>query len=358
MKPLSFAIIGSGYRAVFWSKVAKRYPEQFELKYMYCRTREKAERITTEYDIPTTSSIEELEAAKPDFVVVAVSKGSICTVTKEWAQKGYPVLCETPAAMTVEELKELWFLTQNGAKIQVAEQYHRYPIMLAGVRAIAEGKLKEPYAVRLSVAHDYHGVSLIRRMLQPQNPEKLRLEYVEGRKYTFPVRETDSRYGAIKDGSIKDRERSILTMQFADGKVAFYDFSGVQYRSFIRSRHVNVQGQDGEWNDTWLRYVDEHFEPVTEKVLPWLNPKYNFLETPQLVQESMEWNGAMEMTPVQEEYAVASMMYDMRAYIEDGVEVYPMAEAVEDAYVFLLMEEAQKHPGEPVYPEAMPWHIV
>ena len=356
MKPLSFVIIGSGYRAVFWSKVAKRYPEQFILKYMYCRTKEKAERIAAEHDIPTTSSIEEIEAVKPDFVVVAVSKDSICAVTKEWAQKGYPVLCETPAAMTVEELKELWFLTQNGAKIQVAEQYHRYPIMLAGLNAIAERKLGDPYAVRLSVAHDYHGVSLVRRMLQPTHPEKLRLDHVEGQKYTFTVRETDSRYGAIKDGSVKERERSIVTMQFAGGTVAFYDFSGVQYRSFIRSRHVNVQGQDGEWNDVWLRYVDEDFEPVTEKVLPWLNPKYEFLNTSQLLQESYEWTGAMELTTMQEEYAVASMMCDMRAYIEDGLEVYPMAEALEDAYVFLLMEKAYHQPGKPVYPENMPWH--
>jgi hypothetical protein len=35
-----------------------------------------------------------------------------------------------------------------------------------------------------------------------------------------------------------------------------------------------------------------------------------------------------------------------------------MAEALEDAYVFLLMEKAQKQPGEPVYPENMPWHSV
>lgn len=356
MKPLSFIIVGSGWRSLFYVRIAKRYPEQFCLKYMLCRTQEKADKMAAEHGITTTTSVEECESAKPDFVIVVVSKAAIFEETKKWAKKGFPVLCETPAAGSVEELKELWSLVQGGAKIQIAEQYHRYPIMAAGLNAIKAGKLHDPYAVSLSMAHDYHGVSLIRRMLQPDEPTSLKLECLWGEQYSFEVTETDSRYGAVNDGRIKQCDRRVVTMRFGNGRMAFYDFSGVLYHSFIRTRHVNVQGRDGEWNDTFLRYVDEAHEPQVEEVKAWLNPEYACLNTAELEQLSSTWKPYVDMGGEQDEYAMATMMYDMRRYIEEGEEVYPVAEALEDAYVYLLMQEAVNNPGSKITPENMPWH--
>ncbi len=323
---------------------------------MLCRTREKADKMAAEHGVPTTISIEACEEARPDFVVIAASKQSLCQETMKWAKKGFAVLCETPAACTLEELKELWDLTRSGAKIQIAEQYHRYPSMAAGLEAVKEGRLHEPYAVRLSMAHDYHGVSLIRRMLQPDKPAGLRLEALQGEQYTFPVTETDSRYGAITDGRVKDSVRSVITMSFAGRKMAFYDFDGTLYHSYIRSRHVNVQGRDGEWNDTLLRYVDENHQPRVERLTPYLNPKYACLDTGVLKEQRSQWQPYFLMSEEEDEYAIATMMLDMREYIETGKEVYPMAEALEDAYVFLLMQEAVKNPGMRIEPEKMPWH--
>lgn len=340
---------------MFFARIAQKFPEQFELKYMLCRTSKKAEKMAVEYGVPTTVSAEDCEQAKPDFVVVAVNKDSLYEETRKWALKGYPVLCETPAAVSVEKLKELWNLVKNGARIQIAEQYHRYPIMAAGLKAIADGRLADPYAVHLSAAHDYHGFSLIRRMLQPHEPMQLKLKYMQGMQYHFPVTETDSRYGAITDGSVNEKDRTVLTLQFEGDKVAFYDFSGVQYHSFIRSRHVNVQGRDGEWNDTMLRYVDEQHLPVAERLTNWLDPKYACLETEKLRRQSREWSPFVILDNEQDEYAIASMMFDMREYIAGGREVYPMAEALEDAYLLILLKEVLKNPGSIVLPEDMPW---
>ena len=354
-KPLTFIIVGSGWRSLFYARIAKKYPEQFQLKYMLCRSQEKADKMATEHGIPTTTSIDACEEAKPDFVVIAVSKNSICAETIKWAKKGFAVFCETPAAGTLEELKELWDLVQKGAKIQIAEQYHRYPSMAAGLEEIKSGKLHEPYAVSLSMAHDYHGVSLIRRMLQPDNPTSLRLEYLWGEQYTFDVTETDSRYGDITDGRVKRSSRSVITMGFAGGKMAFYDFDGTLYHSYIRTRHVNVQGRDGEWNDTFIKYVDNNHLPQTEGLKSLLRPEYTCLETATLREQSKLWQPTVIMDEEQDEYAIATMMLDMREYIETGKEVYPMAEALEDAYVYLLMQEAVQNPGKRILPQKMPW---
>ena len=106
-KPLTFIIVGSGWRSLFYVRIAQKYPELFQLKYMLCRSQEKADKMSTEHGVTTTTSIEVCEEAKPDFVVIAVSKNSLCTETMQWAQKGFAVLCETPAAGTLEELKEM-----------------------------------------------------------------------------------------------------------------------------------------------------------------------------------------------------------------------------------------------------------
>lgn len=355
MKALRFIIVGSGWRSLFYARIAKCYPEVFDLQYMLCRSEEKAEHMNREYGIPTTTSTEVCEQAKPDFVVVAVSKAAIYEETEKWAKKGFPVLCETPAANSEEDLKKLWELVQNGAKIQIAEQYHRYPILAAGLKAVKEGKLHDPYAVHLSMAHDYHGISLIRRMLQPHESMNLKLECMWGEQYTFPITETDSRYGAITDGRVSQADRKVITMKFTNGKMAFYDFSGVQYHSHIRARHVNVQGRDGEWNDTFLRYVDDTHMPQEEKLTAWLNPDYKCLNTEELERLSREWQPFVDMCNAQDEYAIASMMYDMKAYIEEGKEVYPIEESLEDAYLYLLMQEVVNGSDAKIYPQKMPW---
>lgn len=352
MAPLSYVIVGSGWRAMFFARIGKRFPEQFRLQFMLCRSEEKAARIRREMGIPTTVSQKACEASRPDFVVVAVNKAAAFAETKVWAEKGFAVFSETPAGMTVEELKALWALKEQGSRIQVAEQYCRYPVLAAGLRAIRQGKLGAPYGVVLSAAHDYHGASLIRHMLDI-GPEPMKLS---GRRYSFPVTETDSRYGAVTDGSVTDRVRDVITIEFASGKTAWYDFSGVQYHSFIRSRHINVQGPKGEWNDTVLRYVDGEHHPVEEPLTAYLNPACAACETEAVREESRVWSPTLSLSEAQDEYAIASMMLDLRAYLDGGEEVYPLAEALEDAYTRILMEQAVTMPGVVVESEHMPWH--
>lgn len=366
MSPLSFIIVGSGWRAMFYVRIAKAYPQLFKLKYLLCRTAQKAERIQREQGIPVTTSSADCETAHPDFVVVAVDYASNFQVTVEWLQKGYAVLAETPAASTEEHLEELWRLHQKGAKLQIAEQYFRYPLLAAGLQAVQKGLLGDPYAVELSLAHDYHGFSLIRRMLNCSlvqgrgyentlSTSRLPLMKLSARQYRFPVVETDSRFGPVTDGRIGQQERTRVTIEFENGKIAFYDFSGLQYHTFIRARHINVQGARGEWNDTILRYVNEENQPVAEDLKPWLNPAYQALDTDFLRRQSQLWKPFVSMENYQDEYAIATLMLDMGSLLETGKGGYPLAEALEDAYMLILMKEALLSPGQTVISRPHGW---
>ena len=354
MKPLSFVIVGSGWRAMFYVRIAKRYPQCFDLRYLLCRGEEKAERIRREYDIPVTTDEAICEAARPDFIVAAVDKASQFAVTKRWLDKGFAVLAETPAAQREADLAALWELRQQGAKVQIAEQYTRYPLVAAGLGAVEQGLLGEPQDVTLSLAHDYHAASLIRHMLGLG--DTFPAMALRGKAYTFPVEETDSRYGPVTDGTVKERKRARITLEFAGGKVAFYDFDGVQYHSFIRARHLSVQGPKGEWNDTVVRYVDEDHEPHRLELRPLLDPAYESLHTPELIELCRTWHPDIHMENWQDEYAMATLMLDMGGLIEEDREPYPLGQALEDAYTWLLMDRALQHPGQVITSQHQPWH--
>ncbi len=346
---------------MFYVRIAQRYPELFDLKYVLCRSAEKAERLRREYGVPATVSEADCEAAKPDFVVTAVSYDANFQAAVYWLEKGFAVLAETPAASRFEDLERLWEMHRNGARLMIAEQYTRYPLLAAGLRAVRQGLLGDPCMAELSLAHDYHGISLIRRMLdcgldREQNraaglPDvRLRAE-----RYEFPVLETDSRSGPVTSGRMLPRERVRVTMEFENGKVGFYDFNGVQYHTFIRARHINVQGTRGEWNDTLLRYADAEQKPVLRKLFPERMPEYAALDTPELKKLCEDWNPAVHMENWQDEYAIATLLLDMGELARSGKEGYPLAEGLEDAYLTLLFREAVSRPGETVKTEKRPW---
>lgn len=348
MEPLRFVVIGAGWRAMFYVRIARRYPQCFRLLYLLCRDAARAAVLQAE-GIPATVSAEACAAARPDFVVSAVDKTANAAVAREWLAKGFPVLAETPAAQTEEELEALWALHRAGARLCIAEQYTRYPLIAAGLRAVRQGLLGDPYTVTLSVAHDYHAVSLIRAMLaQDAAGRALPAVRMTAHRYTFPVEETDSRAGPITDGRIRPRERTRVTMEFAGGKYAFYDFDGVLYHSRIRARHINVQGAKGEWNDTTLRYVDAEHRPHQEPLRAWLDPAYAVLDTDELRALCRTWQPAVHMEQIQDEYAIAALMLDMRSVIEGGQGGCALAHALEDAYLWQLMRTAAEHPGQTV----------
>ena len=347
---LSYLIVGSGYRAKFYARIAKTYPALFSALFL-CRSEEKAALMQYETGVPAVCSTEEAAAFRPDFIVIAVNKTSITDVSIEWVNRGYPVLMETPAGMTREQLLQLWNLSQNSARIAVAEQYHRYPDMIAGLQAVSEGRIGTPGSAYLSLAHDYHGMSLLRRMLLTEGESYS----IRGERTMYPVTETDSRTGPLPGNPVRERARDLVWVSFDSGKKALYDFSGVQYHSFIRSRHVLVRGDRGEWCDAVLYCLDNRGQPVREELRPVIPERYRELDTALLRDARRVPRAGLSMDNLQDEFAMASMLYDMKDFLENGTEVYPLREALEDAYFRILMEEALAEPWKEVRADKMPW---
>ena len=76
-----------------------------------------------------------------------------------------PALAETPPGWEMDELLDLHALTERGARVQVAEQYAFQPLHAARLALVQSGRLGPVRQAHVSVAHGYHGVSLLRRFL-------------------------------------------------------------------------------------------------------------------------------------------------------------------------------------------------
>ncbi len=365
MRKMRFLVVGSGWRSLYYVRIAKALPERFELCAVLCRTDEKAEKIRAAHGVYATASVEECRKMQPDFVAVAVNKAAIAEVSCTWMSYGFTVLCETPAALDIDTLHRLWELHDEGKKLLVAEQYTRYPVygaMLKALYGVPEFSIGQPYNAVVSLAHDYHGASLIRAFLKTG----MQPFTVRGRTYSYPTMETLNRYERFTDGRIQDKNRTRATFEFEDGKAAFYDFNSEQYRSPIRHNYIHVQGVRGELQNRDLYYMDACNIPQHEQIEVMSHTVTTSDENPNLHQVEevlgITCGGRLMYAPPfgtcglsEDETAVALAMEDAFAYANGIKEPdYPLCEALQDAYMAILMQEACKT-GQTVSSEPQPW---
>ena len=366
MRKYRFVIVGSGWRSLFYVRIAKALPELFELGAMLCRTEEKAERIAKENDIYTTTSIKECRQMKPDFVVVAVNKDSIAVVSKEWMDYGVTVLCETPAAQDIDTLNELWQAHLAGRRLVVAEQYKYDAFYQAQLNLVERGLIGEPTFLHISLAHEYHGASLMRAYLQESCSAAFT---VSAKTYTFPTVETLSRYEKITDGRMAKKNRTIATYEFADGKVSVYEFDSEQYRSPIRNNYVKLQGVRGELKDNMFYWLDKQNEPCQAELVAINRPFKRDSENPNLKEgceclqvRFVQGDGFFDVAysaPFEghdvssEETAMATLMLQAAEYDRAQAD-RELRNALQDAYMAILMKQAVES-GEVVTSQEQMW---
>ncbi len=353
MNKIRFAIIGNGYRAMAFLRVGLSLPEYFEVTCMQFRNPEKAAAFSATHSIPAVLSLEECLATKPDFVIIALSRSVNASVMLKLMPLGIPMLAETPPAVNYEDLLLLWEQSvEYGAKIQVAEQYFLHPLCQAKLKVLKQGILGEITNLSISWAHDYHGASLIRKLLG------VGFEQVSiyGKNYQFPVTITDSRIGIRTEGEVTPANRTRCTFEFEHGKVAYYDFaSDIQYRSKIRTRHLNIQGIRGEMDDLTIRSLTPDNQPLLQTFQ--ITEDINTLATysVNLGNQCLYLNPFVHARLTDDEIAMASMLYEMGHYLTTGEEVYSFADGCQDNYFWLLMQEAFRQPNVPVQSKPQPW---
>src|ERR1700720_929345 len=109
--PACFALVGAGWRAQYFLRIAEFLPERFRVSGMVVRNPDRARDMQSRWGVPTYPTLDALLAApRPDFVVLSVTRTAAPTLLAQIAAAGLPVLTETPPAADLAGLHAVWAL--------------------------------------------------------------------------------------------------------------------------------------------------------------------------------------------------------------------------------------------------------
>jgi len=352
---IPFAIIGAGWRAEFYLRVARACPDVLQVVGVMARSPEKVAGLVEEFGIAAYTDVEDMvKVASPTFVVTSVSWEANPGILRHLAHLKMPALSETPPAGPVEELRSLWRLVEEGANIQVAEQYHLQPHHAARLALAHSGRLGRVTQAQVSAAHGYHGISLIRRFLG------IGFADAEVSAYTFasPLIQGPGRDGPPLAEEVASSEQLVARFDFGS-QLGVFDFTGDQYFSPIRDQRLLVRGERGEIIDQTATYLQDYLTPIELEFRRQVAGAEGNLEGHYLkgIQAGEEWIYRNPLVPgrlTDDEIAVGHCLLKMAASVERGGRCYSLAEACQDRYLDTVMHEAASK-SHPIQTEPQPW---
>ncbi|MBU3112749.1 Gfo/Idh/MocA family protein [Clostridium lacusfryxellense] len=352
-----FVIIGGGWRAEFYLRIAKELPERFEVSGMVIINEVKGKEMAKKWNVKVFSSIENLlKVINPMFAVVSVPREVCAKIIEKLASKKIPVLAETPPAEDLDGLIKLNKLTADGAKIQVAEQYQFQPMIAALISVARSGKLGDISQVQLSVAHCYHGISVMRKIMGIGFENAT----ITARSFSSPLIDGPSRDGKPNEEKTVMSNQVIATFDYGD-KLAIYDFTDDQYFSWVRSNRLLIRGYKGEIVNYRVSYQKDFRTPVEFE----LNRKDAGLNGNlegyyhKGILAGEEWIYENPFVPARftdDEIAVATCLNKMACYVNGGPSFYSLAEASQDHYLSLMFIKSLKD-NKSVSTQSQPWGI-
>ncbi|OMF22372.1 oxidoreductase [Paenibacillus sp. FSL H8-0548] len=357
MSMISFGIVGGGWRAEFYIRIARALPERFHIHTMLVRDEEKGRAIEEKWGIPTVRTMQQFaaESDKFSFAVVSVPRTIAPEIIRQLAERQIPVLAETPPAADLAMLTALYSSLPKDAKVQVAEQYLYQPMHAARIQMVRSGKLGEVTHVQVSVAHDYHGISLIRQLLGVRFESAV----ITGQQFESIIMQGPSRQGDPQVERMVQSVQNIATFRFGD-KLAVYDFTGDQYFSWIRRSRMLVRGSTGELVDCEVSYLKDFETPIHTELRRVDTGHHGNLEGyhHRGVIAGGEWLYQNPVAPARlsdDEIAIAACLLKMGDYAAGkGSSFYSLADASQDHYLALLMGQAIES-GKTVHTEKQIW---
>lgn len=340
MSRIRFGVVGTGWRTQFYLRVARAWPDRFEVAGVVSRTAERADDVHRQWDVPGYTRLEDLLAAKPEYVVTSVPWPVNPGLLRALAERRMPALSETPPAPDLECLLALDAdLTRLQANVQVAEEYHLRPNHAAQLAFTAEGRLGPVSHAQVSIGHGYHGISLIRRFLGIKG-EACKLV---GRSFRAPIVAGGGRDGLPTAETVRESVQDVVLMDFG-GRTAVFDFTGDQYMGMIRDGRVLVRGPRGEVSDDRIRYLQDAVTPIH---LRFIRHHQDLLTGVSLrgIQAGDAWlyrNPLEGAALTDDEIAVGDCMLRMAESVRTGKSFYPWREGMQDHYLYLKMQEALK----------------
>jgi predicted dehydrogenase len=341
MKPIVFGLIGGGWRSQFYLRIARELPELFKVGGMVIRDKTKGKELEEKWGVKTFPTIDSLiENVTFSFVVISVPSSVTPELLVELTNRDIPVLAETPPAPDLESLIRLNQQISNDHMVQVAEQFAFQPKNASLLSIVESGKIGSVRQVQISVAHGYHGISLMRKLLGISYDNAV----IHAYPFVSPLVNGPNRQGPPKKEAFVQSEQTIATFHF-DDKLGIYDFTGDQYFSLVRSPRLLIRGEKGEINNNQISYLKEFDTPIyldLKRVDAGENGNLEgYYHKGFLIGE--DWTYRNPFIPgrlTDEEIAIATCLEKMDSYVKGGPSFYSLGEASQDQYLSLMINKA------------------
>jgi predicted dehydrogenase len=358
--PARFGLIGTGWRSEYFARIAAALPEHVSIGAVTSRRPESANAFGRLWGLDVAADVDDLLARDLDFVLVSVPRAIAPEIIRASVTAGKPVLTETPPAAGLDDLRELYTALGHDSPVQVAEQYQFQPHHAARIDLVRSGLIGPVSSTRVSAAHGYHGVSLIRLLLGVGFGDvTIRAAKVPDRLLTG-----NGRNGFASELTTATPARTVAQLDVvgADGQVSqsgLFDFDDEQYFSPIRSRHVSVSGENGEISDLDVSRWVGPGHAITESIARDVMGIDGDLDGSTLrrltLGERVLWTNEFgDVRLSDDELAGARALVRMAAFARGGKSFYGLADGSHDHYLSLLIDEAAAS-GAILRSEPQPW---
>jgi predicted dehydrogenase len=356
--PARYAIIGTGFRAEFFLRLATDLPERFDVTSVYSRSEAKRAEIAQRFGVRAAASVDEAATlGNPEFVIVAVPWPVAPEISAAIAERGVAVLEETPPAPDVEAMRELWHRVGHLNLIQVAEHTPYMPAHLARLRITRDGLIGDVTSVQVSSNHQYHAISIMRGLL---NAGRRPASIVARTSANAIVEPVTSGGVYTNDPTPISRPATLALIDFGDGKTAVYDFTEFQWWNPLRRRRLTVRGTAGEINDEHMVHLEDP-RTVLESVITRrqtgidMNLEGFALDNISVGGRAVYRNPFGPARQSDEDIAAATLVERTSLWVRDEAPApYPLADGLQDHLIGLAIEEAART-GLPVTTDEEAW---
>lgn len=215
-------LFGTGWRAMFYVRIAAALPGLLSIGAVYTRHQERLALISA-MGLCAAHDMDEALSHEHDIVIVASGKEGFLETVRLLRSRGENVLCET-SFLPFSDEDNMSLLPMDGA---VAEQYAYTPLFSSVIAAL--DLIGEADQLYLSGLHNHHAASIARRILHLGDslPDK-----IQSCDFGSSVTATGGRGGLTREGKEEQYVRKVRILDFG-GKLFINDFSSNQYHSYL-----------------------------------------------------------------------------------------------------------------------------
>jgi predicted dehydrogenase len=354
--PLRYGIVGHGWRADFYLRLARQVPDRFQCAGVVTRNAETGARLEREWGVPTYRRPEDLVASQePEVVVTSVPPAANPGVIECLVDLGTAVLAETPPAPDAEGLRRLWAAVGPTDLVQIAEQHPFLPVVVALRTLVDRGVLGQVTSAQVSWTHDYHAMALLRTLLGVGG-ESARVSAV---RTAGPLLEGPGRGGWPAEPEVEQAVHTLALVEVA-GSTGVYDFTEGQWFNPLRRRHLILRGSHGEVVGNEVTWTGDDGAPVSAPIVRRQTGLDGNLEGADL--DTLSWAGqVLYRNPYpgarmsDEEIAIATCLEATGLWRRgEGPAPYPLADGCQDHLLALSVAAAAER-GQSVTTNVEPW---